>query len=246
MIGRASLRLQYVIMLPNVIRANYLPIYQPQSLPSWFRHLAFPQHGGKYLVSRIFYYANSNSTFHQPLLITSGDVSPNLGPKTKSSWCSACMKIVPRNHRALNCNHCGFWCHMKCGQVKLNEYKHCQQEGQFNWICPACLTSVLPFAKVSILMDEDNQVELVNKPFSAEQECEETDSFYLAHLSEEIRSDEGLLKVAHININGLLTKAKLQQIQLLETTKLDLLEIADSKLTSETKIGRFKYLDKNL
>ena len=43
---------------------------------------------------------------------------------------------------------------MKCGQVKLREYKRLQQMDQFNWVCPACFLTTLPFADASILSDE--------------------------------------------------------------------------------------------
>ena len=84
--------------------------------------------------------------------------------------------------------------------------------------------------------------------FSTEQERNEneTDHSHESELSEEIRADSRLpLKVTHIKVNGLLTKAKLQQIQLLlEMTKLDVLGISESKLTMEIRI--FKYQDTNL
>ena len=72
-----------------------------------------------------------------------------------SPRCSVCMKIIARNHRALSCNQCELWCHMKCGNMKPIQYKHFQQKEQFNWICPVCLLSVLAFTKASISTDED-------------------------------------------------------------------------------------------
>ena len=52
--------------------------------------------------------------------------------------------------------------------------------------------------------------------------------------TEEIRADSRLLKGAWINVNGLVTNAKVQQIQLLlEMTNLDVLGITESKLTSD-------------
>ena len=47
---------------------------------------------------------------------------------------------------------------MKCGQVKLSEYKRLQQMDQFNWVCPACFLTALPFADASILSDEGESV----------------------------------------------------------------------------------------
>lgn len=53
---------------------------------------------------------------------------------------------------------------MKCGQVKPSQYKHFQQNGRPNWICPVCTLSVLPFADLSILIDEDAHEELFDNP----------------------------------------------------------------------------------
>ena len=61
---------------------------------------------------------------------------------------------IARNHRALSCDQCTLWCHMKCGEVKLKDDKRLQQMDQFNWICPACFLTALPFADASILSDE--------------------------------------------------------------------------------------------
>ena len=135
---------------------NNPPGLQLQQLTRRIRHLvsASAPRGRKYLASRIGYYANSDCTFHQARLLTSGDVSLNPGPTINSSRCSVCIKNVARNHRALSCDQCELWCHMKCGRLKPSQYKHLQQKDQFNRIFPACLLSVLPFAEVPIPTDE--------------------------------------------------------------------------------------------
>ena len=88
---------------------------QLQQLTRWICHpgSASAPHGKKYLASRIGgYYANSNCTFHQTRLLTSG-VSLNPGPTINSSRCSVCIKNIARNHRALSCDQCELWCHTK-------------------------------------------------------------------------------------------------------------------------------------
>jgi len=105
------------------VRGNHnIPLglqLQLQQLTRWIRHLgsACALHGRKYLASRIGYYANSDRTFHQTRLLTSGDVSLNPGPTINSSRCSVCIRNVARNHQALNCDQYELWCHMKSEPV---------------------------------------------------------------------------------------------------------------------------------
>ena len=65
-----------------------LPIYQLHQLARRIRHIESTPRGRKYHISRIRYYANSDSTFHQARLLTSGDVSLNPGPITTSGLSS--------------------------------------------------------------------------------------------------------------------------------------------------------------
>ena len=66
------------------VKESILPIYQLHQLASRIRHIAPSPRGRKYYTSRIRYYANSDSTFHQTRLLTSGDVLLNPGPITTS------------------------------------------------------------------------------------------------------------------------------------------------------------------
>ena len=68
----------------DFVSENMLPIYQLHQLARGIRHIASTPRGRKYHISRIRYYANSDSTFHQARLLTSGNVSLNPGPITTS------------------------------------------------------------------------------------------------------------------------------------------------------------------
>ncbi|CAH3117207.1 unnamed protein product, partial [Porites lobata] len=85
------------------------------------RHLVSFPRGKGYFASRVNYYSNSDSSFHQIRLIVNGDISENPGPEN----CAVCLKTVARTHRALSCDH-------------------------ISWICPPCLLSVLPFANTTL------------------------------------------------------------------------------------------------
>ena len=64
----------------DFVSESILPIYQLHQLARRIRHFASTPRGRKYHTSRIRYYANADSTFHQTRLLTSGDVSLNPGP----------------------------------------------------------------------------------------------------------------------------------------------------------------------
>ena len=79
------------------------------------RHLVSFSRSKGYFASRVNYYSNSDSSFHQIRLIVSGDISENPGLEN----CAVCLKTVARTHRALSCDQCDSWCHVKCGYMLL-------------------------------------------------------------------------------------------------------------------------------
>ena len=117
------------------------------------------QRGKRYLSSRLRNYSNTDACFQLTRLVISGDICPNPGPDhatTRGSLCSVCRKIVARNHRAINCDLCDLWCHIRCGGVKPQEYIKLQSANHFSWTCPACSSTLqsLPFANTSNLAAE--------------------------------------------------------------------------------------------
>ena len=183
------------------------------------RHLGFRcGRRRKFFFSKFKLYPNADSTFQLTNLTVSGDINPNPGPEK----CSVCCKTIASNHRALCCDHCDKWCHMKCGNVKPAEYRRYQQLENFNWSCPVCLTVLQPRAD--------------SVSFRAETDVSEDDEYPYEMLKNEISAGRGFLKTAHINVNGILTKSKLDEIRLLlRTTGLDILGITESKLTNDVK-----------
>lgn len=96
------------------------------------RHLVCAPRCRRYHGSTTCYYANSDSSFQQSRLLTSGDVSINPGPSSNPPKCSVCSKSITRNHRALSCDRCEKWCHIKYGNVKPSEYKNLQRLTTFD------------------------------------------------------------------------------------------------------------------
>lgn len=81
-------------------------------------HLGFFPRGKGYTASRVHFYSDSDRSFQLIRLIVSGDITENPGPKN----CDVYLKTVARNHRALSCNQCDSWCHIKCGKVTPKQY----------------------------------------------------------------------------------------------------------------------------
>ena len=77
--------------------------------------------GRRYFSTRICLYSNAYITFKLERLAISGDINPNPGPTSSENstktLCSACMKTVAKNDRAIECDICSKWCHIKCGGV---------------------------------------------------------------------------------------------------------------------------------
>ena len=90
-------------------------------------------------------YLNSTSTFHSKRLVESGDINPNPGPEN----CALCQRTVARNHRSLRCVSCTGILHIKCGDVRPNQFLRMNQTDVTSWKCPRCVVlsefSELPF-----------------------------------------------------------------------------------------------------
>lgn len=190
------------------------------------RHLVSVARGWRYLGSRTCYYANSDSSFQQSRLLRSGDISLNPGPSSSPSKFSVCSKTIARNHRALSCDRCTKWCHIKRGNVKPRDYRNLQRLMTFDCTCPRCLQTTEIIASVprnesipaAVTATMNNDINL-----SQSQE----DPFLVLKQS----LGDNNLKIGHLNINGLVKK--LCEVQhLLHLVTIDLLGITETHLNS--------------
>ena len=96
--------------------------------------------GRRHFATRIPFYANSDASFNIDRLTTSGDIEPHPGPGSgkDTNCCPVCKKKVLRNHRAISCDICQKWCHIKCGRVTPRVYREMQNTEHFDWSCPFC------------------------------------------------------------------------------------------------------------
>ena len=136
-----------------------------------------------------------------------------------------CNKRVARNHRAVNCDNCNMWCHIKCASIKPSEYKKYQSLPSFFWWCPRCLWSSLPFGNETTL-DCSLDSPITTRCFDDVHEHE--------NLYPSLKADLQLpgLKISHINVNGLLSKL-LDIKALLFSINFDILAISESHLSED-------------
>ena len=67
------------------------------------------------------------------LILLAGDISINPGPIRYP--CSVCGKAVATNHRAISCDECQSWVHIKCGKIDPKTYENMKTTSCM-WICP--------------------------------------------------------------------------------------------------------------
>ena len=169
--------------------------------PSWNSRLSgaglttMQTRGRKFLSARISFYPNSQSCFNLSRLAVSGDICPNPGPSATvniSAKCAVCKRTVAKTHRAVNCDSCSRWCHIKCGCVSVNEYRRLQMEDEIPWICPICIAPSDPKLLHSLVQDSTF-------------ESLHTHDLQIYKDLEPLINTQGL-KVAYLNVNGLLNK----------------------------------------
>ena len=72
--------------------------------------------------------------------------------------CNICDKTVAKNHKAIECNTCLKWVHMKCNKLDAEDYTADLNDENFDFFCINCLSENLPMLKL-----DDNQFELTTK-----------------------------------------------------------------------------------
>lgn len=202
-----------------------------------------------FLASSLAYYPNSVAGFRLIRLLSCGDISPNLGPAPNCDKyvCSVCSRSVAHNHRAIQCDVCLCWCHIKCGKVTPAEYtKLASLTVSFPWSCPTFVITTsknLPFSDVrnpspgldlssdadtSILYESSDSINIVHvqptpSPNSSLSTCQ-------LPASQDTKVSSGL-KGRIINCNGLKGPSRFTEfLVLLDFHKPDIIVGSESKL----------------
>ena len=62
--------------------------------------------------------------------------------------CGICGKSVNCNHKAIQCDLCDFWIHIKCNGLNANDYASLQKSSE-KWFCSKCVYEILPFGETA-------------------------------------------------------------------------------------------------
>ena len=61
--------------------------------------------------------------------------------------CGICSKPVAKNHRAVQCDICDFWIHIKCNHISPTTYDKMKEETVLLWCCVKCTNESIPFSE---------------------------------------------------------------------------------------------------
>jgi len=64
--------------------------------------------------------------------------------------CGICHKPVAINHRAIQCDQCESWIHIKCQYLDAKDYKLFQNDESLDFTCIPCKSENIPFTNLNI------------------------------------------------------------------------------------------------
>ena len=82
--------------------------------------------------------ARFNNTLLVLLILMSGDISTNPGPRTIKYPSGVCKKAVRWNQDAVKCDQCDTWYHITCMQMNPITYQYLANHSDTTWICCQC------------------------------------------------------------------------------------------------------------
>ena len=65
--------------------------------------------------------------------------------------CAVCKKSVLNQHKAICCDHCNQWVHIKCNDLNDLDYNLLKSNNEF-WYCILCTSEIFPFCTVYSVM----------------------------------------------------------------------------------------------
>ena len=74
--------------------------------------------------------------------------------------CSFCKKEVKCDHKAISCDLCSKWIHIKCNGHNDLDYEYLKLNENV-WYCKICATEILPFCNTQML--SVNQILTINQ-----------------------------------------------------------------------------------
>ena len=74
---------------------------------------------------------------------SNSNVPPSSGVKYP---CGVCGKSVAKNHRAIQCDLCDYWIHIKCNKFDKKDYDYFQKNEIETFHCLNCKSKYIPFS----------------------------------------------------------------------------------------------------
>ncbi|XP_060579019.1 uncharacterized protein LOC132735993 [Ruditapes philippinarum] len=148
----------------------------------------------------------------------SGDIALNPGPIKFP--CGGCYRPVASNHRAVYCEACYLWWHIKCAAISASEYVKLSNDDE-PWLCRNCNTFHFSdsYFEPNISLDS-----------SIQSDCEDND---IPAIFDELinikKESPNKFTCAYININSLRNKFDFLK-EILIKNIVDILFIAETKL----------------
>ena len=69
----------------------------------------------------------------------------------KQNPSAVCKKSVLNQHKAICCDHCNQWVHIKCSDLNDLDYNLLKSKSEF-WYCILCTSEILPFCTVNSII----------------------------------------------------------------------------------------------
>ena len=187
------------------------------------------------------------------LLILCGDISSNPGPKCKHP-CGICSKTVRSNQRAVQCDSCNAWYHVKCMQMNTHVYEALANSSCI-WECVVCglpnfssslfesstIEATNYFWPLDTDLSDKSHIESI---YTVNQSTESTQAMstppgsplHTSSPSQRKPTCSSKLRILTVNCNSLQSKAKQNQlIDLIESHNPDIICGQESKLDESMK-----------
>ena len=62
--------------------------------------------------------------------------------------CGICKHAVAKNHKAIQCDNCNLWVHIKCNKIIKQTYNILAND-ETSWYCIDCSKDILPFSELN-------------------------------------------------------------------------------------------------
>lgn len=161
--------------------------------------------------------------------------------------CGVCKKVVKSRDKALCCDLCQNWVHIKCNYITPNEYENYKNDPA-DWYCIKCIRNILPFSNVDNgdfyrtrhALDINNNVTLsfkekANDIIDSLQESSNAEqqnlSYYNVDDSNKLKINENSLKILHLNISSITSHIdNLKTLLSLLKKKFDIICLSETRI----------------